>query len=99
MRHLLDWGATLTEQTTSVANHAKALASSAVAVVTLCGLAVGGIVWVHTVKTDTDRALVAIGKLETRMDEQTAANRALSESMLKLTFSVDALAKAFAAPR
>ena len=89
----------MSEPNTSVADHAKALASSAIAVVTLGGILVGGIVWVHTVKTDTDRALVAIGKLETRMDEQTAANRALSESMLKLTFAVDALAKAFAAPR
>ena len=77
------------------ADRLKTMAGSAVAVVTLVGMIVAGIIWVHTVKTDTDRALVAVGKLESRLDEQASATRELHTAVLKLTFAVDALAKVY----
>ena len=71
------------------------MAGAAIATVTLIGMIVGGIIWIYTVKADTDRALIAVGKLEKRMDEQTTSNRKLHDAVLKLTFSVDALAKVY----
>ena len=70
-------------------------AGAAIALVTLIGMLVGGIIWNYTVKADTDRALTALGKLERRMDEQTAANRKRHDALLTLTFSVDALTRAY----
>ena len=80
MRHFLAWGSNVTESKT--ANQLKAIAGAAVAVVTLVGMIVAGVIWVHTVKTDTDRALVAVGKLESRLDEQASATRELHTAVL-----------------
>ena len=77
------------------ANQLKAMAGAAIATVTLVGMLVGGIIWIYTVKADTDRALIAIGKLEARLDAQTESTRKLHDAVLKLTYAVDSLAKIY----
>lgn len=77
------------------AEKVKTIGGAIAVAVTLLTMLVGGIIWIYSVRADTDRALDAVARLEVRMDEQTKSNRKLHDALIRLTVSVDSLTRAY----